>query len=291
VPGLDSVPLTPDGGPYFNGVTPDFFRTMGMRVVRGRGLTLADRDRHVAVVNETLARLWWPKQDAIGRCMKIGGDTMPCSEVVGIVGNARRQSLVEDASVQFFIPIQRAPFWAQDRVLFIRPTGDARRAAERVRRVLQSSAPDLPYVDVRPLVDFVSPQTLSWRLGASMFGAFGALALLLAAVGLYGVLAYDVNQRTRELGVRIALGAQRIDVARMIVVEGMRVALLGGAIGALVALASGRFVEPLLFRTSPRDPAVFGVVALVVALVALVATAFPAHRAVKVDPIVAMRAD
>ena len=124
-----------------------------------------------------------------------------------------------------------------------------------------------------------------------MFGAFGLLALVLASVGLYGMLAYDVTQRTRELGVRMALGAQRAQLAGMIVGEGMRTAALGGVIGVTIALASATLVEPLLYDTSPRDPAVYGVVLLVLGIVALAATLLPARRAVHVDPIVAMRTE
>jgi predicted permease len=293
LPGRDSVPLTRDGGPYFNAVGPDFFQTLGTRILRGRGFTISDqaKSQRVAVVNETLARLWWPGEDALGKCMKVGGDTMPCSEVVGIVANARRQSMVEDESVQYYLPLDQAPRYADSRVLFVRPAGEARLAVEVLRRRLQAASPDLPYVRVRPLSNLVSPQMRSWRLGATMFGAFGLLALVLASVGLYGMLAYDVTQRTRELGVRMALGAQRAQLARMIVGEGMRTAALGGVIGVTIALASAALVKPLLYETSPRDPAVYVVVLLVLGVVALVATLLPARRAVHVDPIVAMRTE
>jgi predicted permease len=293
LPGRDSVPLTRDGGPYFNAVGADFFQTMGTRILRGRGFTISDqaKSHRVAVVNETLARLWWPGEDALGKCMKVGGDTMPCTEVVGIAANARRQSMVEDESVQYFLPLEQAPAYADNRVLFVRPVGDARLAAESIRRRLQAAAPDLPYVRVRPLSALVSPQMRSWRLGATMFGAFGLLALVLASVGLYGMLAYDVTQRTRELGVRMALGAQRSQLARMIVGEGMRTTAIGGALGVLIALASATLVAPLLYDTSARDPTIYGTVLLVLGVVALMATLLPARRALHVDPIVAMRSD
>jgi predicted permease len=293
VPGRDSLPLTKSGGPYFNAVTPDFFSAIGTRVLRGRGFTSSDRGgRHrVAVVNETLARLWWPTESPIGKCMKVGGDTMPCAEIVGVVENARRFQLIEDESVQFFIPLEHAPSYLQPGALFVRPTGDAEALVGPLRRQLQSAVPNLPYVSVEPFSDQVSPQTRSWRLGATMFGAFGTLALVLAAVGLYGVLAYDVSQRMHEMGVRVALGAQGRDVSRLVVSEGLRIVVLGGAIGFAGALASGRFVEPLLFRTSPREPLVFGVVGVVVVIVALVATLVPAWRAGRADPVVALRAE
>ncbi|MFN2566362.1 MAG: ADOP family duplicated permease [Gemmatimonadaceae bacterium] len=293
VPGRDSLPLTKAGGPYFNAVSPEFFDAVGTRVLRGRGFTTADRGgrQRIAVVNETLARLWWPNESPLGKCMKIGGDTMPCSEIVGVVENARRFQLLEDESAQFFIPIEHAPAYLQPGALFVRPVRDPDTFVGPLRRRLQSAVPNLPYVSVEPFRDQVSPQTRSWRLGAMMFGAFGALALVLAAVGLYGVLAYDVSQRMHEMGVRVALGAQGRDVARLVVGEGLQVVLVGGAIGYGIAVAAGRFVEPLLFRTSPREPVVFAVVGVVVLVVSVIATLIPASRAGRADPVVALRAE
>jgi predicted permease len=294
VPGRDSLPLTRSGGPYFNAVTPEFFDAIGTRVLRGRGFADADRGgrQRVAVVNETLARLWWPNESPLGKCIKVGGDTMPCAEIVGVVENARRFQLLEDESVQFFIPLEHAPSYLQPGALFVRPArDDPESLAGPLRRQLQSLIPNLPYVSVEPFRDRVSPQMRSWRLGATMFGAFGVLALSLAAVGLYGVLAYDVSQRTHEIGVRVALGAQRHDVSRLVVWDGLRIVVAGGAIGFGIALVAGQLVAPLLFRTSPQEPAVFGIVGLVVLVVALMATVVPAWRAGRVDPVVALRGD
>jgi putative ABC transport system permease protein len=246
----------------------------------------------VVVINESLARLWWPNENAIGKCMRIGADSVPCSEIVGIAADSRRQSVIEGVSLQYFIPLAQSvhPSGAT-RVLLVRPRRDAANEVEPVRRVLQAAAPNLPYVGVRSLDDFVSPQKRSWRLGATMFGVFGALALVLAAIGLYSVLAYDVAQRTRELGVRVALGAPHGEVMRMVLSRGLRTALVGGVAGALAALAAGRLLQPLLFHTSSRDPAVFAVVLVSVAVVALFASFIPARRALHVDPIVALRAE
>ena len=294
VPGRDSLPRVRDGGPYINEVTPGYFRTVGTRILRGRALSDADNADapRVVVINESLAKLWWPGENAIGKCMKIGGDTMPCSEIVGIAENARRQSLIESESVQYFIPLaQSFRRNSNPPILLVRPRGDATAAIKTLRERLQSAAPNLPYVGVRSFDDLVSPQKASWRLGASMFAVFGGLALVLAAVGLYSVLAYDVAQRTREFGVRVALGARGSDVMRMVLTRGVRTAVVGGAAGAIVALVAGRWVAPLLFQTSPRDPLVFAVVLTVVTVVALLAALIPAQRALRVDPIVALRAD
>lgn len=293
IPGRDSVPTVKDGGPYFNAVTVGYFRAMGMQVLRGRTFSEADRagTQRVVVVNESISRLWWPGEDAIGKCMKIGADTAPCTEVVGIVANSRRQSLIEDASLQFFLPIEQAPSWVGSRVLLIRPRGSAGTVGESLRRRLQVAEPGLPFVRVRPLADLVNPETRSWRLGVTMFAAFGSLALLLVAVGIYSMLAYDVGQRTHELGVRVALGARLVDITGTVVSVGVRLVAAGIGAGLVLTLLAGKYVEPLLFRTSPREPAVLISVAAVLGSVAILAMLVPVWRAARVDPIVALRAD
>jgi len=293
VPGRDSVPLTREGGPYFNAVTSDFFGTLGMRILRGRGFTAADRagSARVVVVNQTLAGLWWPNEDAIGHCMKVGGDTMPCAEVVGIAENSRRQSLIEDPAVQFFVPLEQGPTWADARVLFVRPTGDAAKAVEALRRELQTRVPDAPYIEVSQLNDLVNPQMRAWRLGATAFGMFGLLAVVVAALGLYSVLAYDVSRRIRELGIRVALGAKRADIGRMVVGRAIRVAVYGAIGGFAIAIAAAPTITPLLFQTSARDPLAFTVAAAVLFAIALLAAVVPTRRASRVDPIIALRSD
>jgi predicted permease len=277
-----------------NEVTPDYFTAVGTRILRGRAFTPADtRDApRVVIINESLARLWWPGENAIGKCMRIGADSNPCSEIVGISENARRQSIIEDVSVQYFVPLEQSVrAGGIDYVLLVRPRGDLTSATSALRRRLQTAAPNLPYVDVHPLEDLVSPQKRSWRLGASMFALFGGLALLLAAVGLYSVLAYDVTQRTREFGVRVAMGARGADVIRLVLGSGLRIAIVGSLAGLMVAFASSRLVAPLLFQTSPRDPVVLSSVIAIVTLIALIAALLPARKAVRIDPIVALRAD
>lgn len=294
VPGRDSLPSVADGGPYLDEVSPEYFQTVGMRILRGRAFTNADQASapRVAIINESLARLWWPNESAIGKCMKIGGDTMPCSEIVGISENSRRESVIEDVTVQYFVPLAQAiPRPSMSYVLLARPRGDAAAAAEQFRRVLQRAAPNLPYVRVYPLEDLVSPQKRSFRLGATMFAAFGGLALLLAAVGLYSVLAYDVATRTRELGVRVAIGADAWHVMRLVFAGGLRVAAFGAVGGLIVALAAGRLVAPLLFQTSPHDPLILAGAVAVVLVVSLLAAFLPARRALLVDPIVALKAE
>jgi predicted permease len=293
VPGRDSLPLTADGGPYFNAITGDFFGTLGTRILRGRAITDADRaaSARVVVVNQTLASLWWPNEDPIGRCMKVGGDTMPCAQVVGVVENARRQALIEDPVVHYYVPIGQAPAYADARVLFIRPRGDASGAAEAIRRELQTRVPDAPLIEVIPLEDLVSPQRRAWQLGATAFGVFGLLAVVVAALGLYSVLAYDVSRRIRELGIRVALGASGADIGRIVVRRALRVAFAGALAGFFIVIAAGPAVRPLLFETSAREPAAFAFAAAILFGIALLAAIVPTRRASRVDPIIALRAD
>ena len=293
VPGRDSLPLTADGGPYFNAVSGDFFGTLGTRIVRGRAITDADNagTTRVAVVNQTLANLWWPNEDPIGRCMKVGGDTMPCAQVVGIAENAHRQALIEDPVVHFFVPIGQAPAWADARVLFIRPRGDAASSVEAIRRELQARVPDAPFIAVSALDDLVSPQMRAWRLGATAFGVFGLLAVVVAALGLYSVLAYDVSRRLRELGIRLALGASRGDIRVMVIRRVLRVAGMGAAVGAFLVILAGPIVRPLLFQTSAREPVAFAFAWAVLLAISFLAAIVPTRRASRVDPIIALRSE
>jgi len=291
VPGRDSLPYTRAGGPYFNSVGPDFFQTVGTQILRGRGFTAADRgtSARVVVVNQTLAKLWWPNEDALGRCMRVGGDTMPCAQIVGIAEDSRRFALLEEPAVQFFTPLDQRPAWVTSRVLFVRPVGDPVKAVEALRRELQSRVPDAPYTVVQPLAALVNPQMRAWQLGATMFGTFGLLAVVVAALGLYSVLAYDVSRRIRELGIRVALGAGRADIGRMVIGRAVRVAVIGALIGFAITISAGPVVGPLLFQTSPRDPLAFVLAAAVLLSVALLAAVVPTRRAARVDPIIALR--
>jgi hypothetical protein len=204
----------------------------------------------VAVVTEAMGKALWPASDAIGQCFKIGADSMPCTTVVGVSENVRLGTLNGDASLHYYLPIeQRSP--ASGRLL-IRTRGDG--SVEEVRRELQRLMPGTSYVTVTPFADIIGAQTRSWRMGAVMFSLFGLIALVLAAMGLYSVIAYDVAQRTHELGVRVALGAQAIDVLRLIVGEGVRVGVAGVVVGGTIAFWAARWIKPLLFDGSARDP-------------------------------------
>ena len=189
------------------------------------------------------------------------------------------------------VPLAQRQWDGPFRVLFVRSPGDPSAVVRAVRREALAVAPRLHFVQVQPLRDLVAPSVRPWRLGASLFTAFGALALVLAAVGLYGVLAYTVVQRTQEMGLRVALGASRANVLSLVVGEGIRVAATGAAIGLAVALVAGRWVGGLLYGVPAHDPAVLALVSAALLLVAVTASAVPAWRATRVDPSVALRAE
>jgi predicted permease len=294
IPGFDdSLRAMKDALPLINGVTPEYFATVGTRIVRGRGFSAADGRGapRVTIVNETMAKRVWRGQDPLGRCVKVGGDTMPCSEVIGVARDVIANNVREASSMQYYVPFAQDQVASTTRSLFARTRGEPAAVVETVRRELVRVAPSARYVDVQIMQANIEPQVRPWRLGASMFSVFGALALLLAAVGLYSVIAYGVTQRTHELGVRVALGARTADVLRLVVGEGLRVAVAGVSVGAVVALWAGRWLAPLLFNVSPRDPSVFAAVTAALLVVALAASLLPALRATRVDPATALRAD
>jgi predicted permease len=293
IPGFDSLRTLGAEFPVYNAVGPDYFATMGLPVVRGRPITASDVDGapRVAVVNEAMARRVWRGADPIGRCIKIGSDTAPCSEVVGVARNVINNELRERPQMQYYFAIAQKQTTNTQRGLALRTAGDPRAMVTTLRRELRAAAPDARYVDVSPLADRIDPLVRPWRLGATMFGAFGALALLIAAVGLYSVTAYAVAQRLHEMGLRMALGARARDVVGLVLRQGLGVAAAGLLLGSAVALVAGRWLGPLLFDVSARDPLVFIGVAAVLGAVALAATLVPARRATRVDPSEALRAE
>jgi ABC-type antimicrobial peptide transport system permease subunit len=184
-----------------------------------------------------------------------------------------------------------AQFSPQSGGLFVRTRGKAADATDAIRRELQREMPGASYVTVTPIAEVLGSQMSSWKLGATMFVAFGILALTLAAIGMYSVIAYNVAQRNHEMGVRVALGAQGSDLARLVVQEGVKLGGIGVVIGAAIALWAGKWVKPLLFDQSPRDPVIFAIVTIGLLVVAVAASWMPARRASRVDPSVALRMD
>ena len=272
-------------------VSPEFFNTFGTRIIRGRGVTDEDQATtpRVVVVSEAMGKALWPGKDALGQCIRFVSDTMPCTTVVGIAENIKEQSLSADSSYFYYLPWTQ--FSPQNGGLFVRTRGNAALMKEAVRRRLQREMPGASYVTITPISEIIGSQTRSWHLGATMFVTFGVLALVLAAIGLYSVIAYNVAQRTHELGVRVALGAQVRDVISLVLTDGLRLSIAGLAIGTLIALWASKWVKPLLFDVSPRDPYVFVIVGGTLLAVAILASLIPAQRAAKVEPTVALRSD
>jgi ABC-type antimicrobial peptide transport system permease subunit len=206
---------------------------------------------------------------------------MPCKTVVGIAENIKSTGVTEDSGLHYYVPIEQSGHGA-DVSMFIRVHGNATDYVETVRRTLQMEMPANSFVVVKTMRDVLGPEERSWESGATMFVAFSGLALILAAIGLYSVIAFDVAQRTHELGVRIALGAQVHDVLRLVIGGGLRLGIIGVVVGLVITL---------LFEVSPSDPVILGAVGGLLLGVAVVASAIPALRATRVDPNVALRAE
>ena len=289
VPGVDTI--IHGRGYSAQMASADYFETVGTRVLRGRGILESDRADAplVAVVSEGMAEALWRGQDPLGKCIMLDSRTAPCRTVVGVVENIQQNSLTETQKRQFYLSIEQLR--PEEAILFVRTRGNAADAVELVRRRLQPLMPGASYVSVTSMREILDPRQRAWQVGATMFVVFGGLALVLAAVGLYSVIAYGVAQRTREIGVRIALGAGVDDVVRLVIAEGLRFAGSGIVLGAVMALWASKWVGPMLFSVSARDPVVYAVVALVLLLAAAMASAIPSMRAARVDPNVALKSE
>ncbi len=240
VPRRDSVPQLPGGGPYYSQVTPGYFEATGTEIVRGRGFREADGagSSKVTVISQTTAKLLWPGQDPVGHCVKLGS-ARDCYQVVGVAKDAARFSAVEPSAMYLYVPMGQ---WEPQAItaLFVRARGDPDALVSTVRREMQGLAPDLPFANVMPLRDLGDRTIRPWQLGATLFSLMGVLALAVAAAGLYGVLNYLVSQRTHEIGVRMALGADAGSVVRLVVGEGVRMTVLGLFLGLVGAYVAGR---------------------------------------------------
>jgi predicted permease len=292
VPGRDSIPMLPGGGPYITAVGPDYFTTMGTPIRRGRAFDGRDREgtEAVVIVSETMARTLWPGVDPIGRCLTLFSRDAACARVVGVSADIHRSGLKEEPSMQYYVPIGQERGFSGS-YLLVRPRGEFTTAWRELREALQRADPTISSIDVRLLADGLDEQVRPFRLGQIAFGLGAALALVVAALGLYSVMAHAVAWRRHEIGVRMALGARPQDVAAMVVGRGTRLATLGVAAGLIIAFAARPWVEPRLFETSARDPLVLAGVVVLIELVAVLAGWIPARRAVAVSPTEALRAE
>ncbi len=273
--------------------TPGYFQTMGIPMVHGRTFTDADGPDAppVVIVNELLARRYWPDSDPVGKRIRFGDNdpTEPWTTVVGVVGNIRHDSLAAPLRPGVYVPYAQLPHGNVR--LVVRTAGDPLALAAPVRAAIWALDPDLPVVDEMTLARVVARSVWQSRLYSWLFGIFGGVALLLAATGVYGVVAYAVSRRTREIGIRMALGASRRDVGRLIVGQGARLAALGLALGLAAAYALTPVLASLLFGVAATDPATFAGATAGLLAVALGAAWLPARRAARLDPAVALRAE
>jgi len=273
-------------------VWPRYFETMGIPVLHGREFTARDDEGgpRAAVVNEAFARRFWPGQPtaaAVGKRVSTGGPSGNFWEVVGVAKDGKYFSLGEDPQPFIYFPMVRGYDWPA--TLVVRTAADPRAVVAGVRGEVRRLDPELPVFDVKTLGEHMRLSLFPLRVGAGVLAGFGALALALAGIGIYGVMSYAVAQRTREIGIRMALGAGRRDVLRLVVGQGMRLALFGLGAGLLGALLLTRLMASVLYGVSATDVATFTAVSVLLALVVFVACYVPAWRATKVDPLVALR--
>jgi putative ABC transport system permease protein len=270
-------------------VSPDYFATMGIQLVRGRAFTARDDENAppVAIINETMAQRFWPNEDALGRRLTSYGGLS--REIVGVVRDVKTRDLSEHAGPQLYTPFVQTP-WPFLAVV-ARTTGDPAGLSSTLRQAISGADPDLGAGEVRTIDDYLAQSVATPRFNATLIAGFALLALFLAGCGLYGVMSYAVVQRSREIGIRMALGAQPGDVRGMVVSQALKMGLAGLLVGLAGAFAATRLLDNLLFGIGPSDPATFATVCSLLLGVVLVAAYVPARRATRVDPMVALRAE
>jgi putative ABC transport system permease protein len=278
----------------FARVTPDVFRAMGMRLLSGRPFDDHDNENAplVCIVDETLVRQFWPGEDPLGKRLSIDGPPRPGQPmmwrtVVGVVAHVKNYGVDQPSRVETYLPFAQRP--AQGGALVVRSTLHRAGLVAALRTAVRSVDPNVPLFDMRELEDVMAENTAPRRLSVLLIASFAILALILAGVGIYGVISYAVTQRTHEIGVRLAIGAERRDILRLVVGQGARLAGIGLAAGLAASAALARLLASLLFQVSPFDPEALGSVSLLLLGVALLACYLPARRATRVDPLVALR--
>jgi putative ABC transport system permease protein len=289
---IDGRPITPDDPSVERySVTPEYFSVLRIPLHRGRLFTDADRAgaENVLIIGEQTARMLWPGADPLGQHVRIGGSTGPSRTIVGVVGDVRHDELAAPPTMQMYLP--QAQVTDSYLTMVMRSGGDPAMLTNDARRAIWAVASDVPVYEVATLADLVARSVGPRRFMMLLLELFGAVALLMTAIGVYGVISYSVSERTREIGIRAALGAAPRDIVRLIVGGGLAVVCAGLAAGVVVALATTRFLESSLYNVSPSDPVTFAGVTGVLLVVALVAQAVPIVRAMRVDPSIALRQD
>jgi predicted permease len=269
-------------------VSSGYFETMGLVIRSGRSIGEQDLTgaAPVAVVNEAFVKRFWPGQDPVGKQFSRGRTTIT---VVGVVQDSKHRQITEVPYSFLYYPIAQG--YTSEFALHVHTTVPAKAMVEPLRKDLADAEPTLPFLDPRSMSEQIIPATIGQRMGARMLALFGGVALVLAAIGLYGVMSYSVNQRTREIGVRLALGADSRGVVGMVLRQGLRLTAIGLVVGGVLSLGAGMLLRSQLFGLSPADPVTFGALALLLAAVATGASILPARRAARVDPIIALRSE
>ncbi|MGH9709648.1 MAG: FtsX-like permease family protein, partial [Candidatus Acidiferrales bacterium] len=281
---------------YFRVVTPDYFSALRIPLESGRVFVASDDASNVPVIiiNQAMAETFFRGQNPIGRSIWIGKPMGPAEsepaprQIIGIVGDINESSLAEKAGPMMFIPYAQA-HGADSGYFLVRTRRAPMLTLPDARSVLHALDADIPLVKPETMQSVISDSLTDWRFHAVLLGVFGGLALVIAAIGVYGVISYSVAQRTHEIGVRMALGAQHEDVLRLVLGHGVRLALFGVVVGVIAALALTRLMSSLLFGVSATDPLTFVGVAVLLVFVAMLACYIPARRALRVDPMVALR--
>jgi predicted permease len=289
---LPDLPPDPDAQRLarFRIVSPELFATLGLPLLRGRAFAAGEDDgggAPGAVVSEDLVRRWFPNTDPLGRPIETAGDTF---RIVGVVPTVRDVNTREPSPFPFiYVPVM--PATRQSMTLVVRADGDPAALVGPVRQMIRELAPNQPVTPLQPMSELIASSNARPRFMLQLLTSFAAVTLLLAGVGLYGLLAYTLGRRTHEIGVRMALGAPARRVRSMLLAHGMVLAVLGAALGSGLALWGGRYLETLLFEVQPRDPAVLAAVAVTLLGVAFAAAWFPARRATRIAPLEALKSE
>jgi putative ABC transport system permease protein len=286
-------------------ISPDYFRAMGIEMVEGRAFTEQDHSQapRVAIINKTMARRFWPAQTALGKRVALDYETMKyfpdrpperdlaagMREIVGVVSDVRHEGLETEPQPEMYVPDRQGP--EREMNLVVRAAVDTSNLAAAVRGAVSAIDPDQPVANIKPMSRLFADSVAKPRFNYLLLTFFAAVALILTITGVYGVMSYAVAQRTREMGIRLALGARGQDVLKLVIGQGMKPVVAGVALGLAGAYALTRVMATLLFDVSATDPSVFIGVAALLATVALLASYLPARRATKIDPVIALRHD